>query len=725
MKNHIINVSSRLPVSKGEDPVKSSNSLLTLMDSIADTHSIWWIGWTGSPQPSHTVCAHIKKKLRAEYQYIPVFLKDEEINAFFNGFSNSSIWPLLHYIPSQSSYDDAWYDVYMHVMERFADCVMESARDGDTVWIHDYHLMPLPLILKKRNAGLKIGFFFHTPFPSYELFRCHPRREELLNHVLGADLIGFQTFGYLRHFRSTVLRILGIESKINEIPHRGYVTKIGVFPVGVNLKKISDVVSLPQYTETLELYTQRFKERRIVLSVDNFDYSKGILHKLHVIETFLNRYPEHRDRVTFLIIAIPVREEINEYMHFTHDVAHAVGYINGKYSTVTNIPVHFIQQHLEFYDICALYTLADIALVTPLIDGMNLVAKEFIAVNNTGKGMLILSEFAGSSQELFNAVMINPYNNLQVARAIAEGLEMGVDEKRRMIEPMRERIRTNDAVFWANSFLLALDAAAEDPAIAVNIKNLDPSIAALFTKHSGKKALFLDYDGTLREFTDNPDEAVPSEQLTEIFSRFKERKDLSVFIISGRKMDFLLKHFGKYPFALIGEHGYYIRRPEAFPGTEYTTMLGEFDMSWKTEIDKIFKYFSKTTPGSSVEEKSSALVWHYRKSDPEFGLWKASALIGELTEVISNLPVAIHHGQKIVEVSSQYVNKGIAMARIINDQCFDRVLCAGDDKTDETMFKLKKDNIISVKIGEQETEADYRIASPSRFRKFLALIADN
>ncbi len=534
--------------------------------------------------------------------------------------------------------------------------------------------------------------------------------------MLGADLIGFQTFGYLRHFRSTVLRLLGIESEINQVNHEGSITEIGVYPVGVKWDLINSVMQSDDCRRFIDEYRENFKGKKIVLSADRLDYSQGIIKKLMAIETFLKENPDRRDRVVFIILTIPTREELYEFEHLTHDVEHAVGRINGRFSTINNIPIHFLNKWISFSQLCALYTIADAALVTPLMDGMNLIAKEYLACKKDDSGVLILSEFAGASHELFNALMVNPYNNNEMTNAISRALTMPGEEKQRRLQSMLERIKGYDFRYWAASFTRDLEQSAR--AFRDSTRSLDASIVEAFREPGTAKALFLDYDGSLREFVDNPADAVPSRQLLDTFGRFDRRDDLDVYIVSGRDRDFLEKHFGRFNVTLVGEHGYFFRPA----GGDWKTLAGDIDLGWKETILDIFRLYSFSTPGSSVEEKHSAIVWHYRQSDPEFGAWKAASLIGELTETISNLPVSIHQGQKIVEVNSQHVSKGLAVARFMNEHDYDLVLCAGDDKTDETMLYFDDDAVVTVKIGDKETDANYRTATPQSFRDFLRAI---
>lgn len=715
----LFNVSCLLPSSDGAGAKKQTSTELSssINGSESATYGVQRIGWTGQPAPDYAERERVTKDLLAEHQQVPIFLEQQEIQEYYNGFCHTSLWPLLHYISTYARYDQQWFTTYKEINERFADKIVERYRSGDIVWIHDYHLMLVPQFIKAKRPDAKVGFFLHTPFPSYELFRCHPNRRELLSGVLSSDLIGFQTFGYLRHFRSTVLRLLGIESELNKITHEGTQTSIGVYPVGVKTDLVEQAKKSNDYKTYLKELRQTFKNKKVVLSADRLDSSQGLQKKLAAIETYLENNPERRRNVVFLLLVSTSGVHSEEVDHLTHDVEHAVGRINGKYSSVDNIPVHYMNKWVSFNQLCALYTLADVALVTPLMDGMNIIAKEYVACKaNVDRGVLILSEFAGASEELFNAIRVNPYNNHQMCDAIATALEMPQADQQKSLQSMLDRITSYDASYWSKTFVRDLEKATRTT--DEQTQALSDAVVKRFRQPDTTKALFLDYDGSLREFVNNPEDAVPSDELIAIMEKFNQRDDIDVFIVSGRDKDFLEKHFGRFDFTLVGEHGFFMRRP----GKEWETMAGDIDLSWKGTITEIFQFYSMSTPSTNVEEKHSAIVWHYRQADPEFGEWKAANLMGELTEIISNLPVAIHQGQRMVEVSSQHVSKGLAVARFMNEKDYDLMLCAGDDKTDETMLYFDDDDVVTIKIGDKDTEANYRVSSPKRFRKFLAAI---
>jgi trehalose 6-phosphate synthase/phosphatase len=713
-----INVSNRLPVTVGKTMEKSSGGLASALEGIEQDFDFRWIGWAGRIVDDAAERDRISARLVEQFGYLPLFLSKQEKSDYYNGFANTTLWPLMHYHSQFSGYEERWYEQYLAVNRRFAQAVDEAADQGDIIWVHDYHLMLVPKFLRERRPDLRIGFFLHTPFPSYEIFRCHPNREELLEGLLGADLIGFQAFGYLRHFRSTVLRILGLESEIGHIVSEQHVTKIGVYPIGINSSKFLQEMQTEQFWMSLNEFRQAYQGKTVILNLERLDYTKGLPHKLNAIEKFLMDVDEDvRDSTVFIFIAIPSRIEVKEYTQLLQEIERRVSQLNGRYSTLTNTPIHFVNKSISsFSELCALYSLADVAMVTPLIDGMNLVAKEYIACQQEKQGVLVLSEFAGAAQELPNALIVNPYNHNQVANSLHHALTLSEAEKEKMIQPMRERVLKYDARHWAKTFIddLAAEVPKENLPAEISMLNRE---AAMPLFSALNPVLFLDYDGTLAELKKRPAEALPDEQIKALFQKMDTPKGPDIFLISGRKHDDMEQWFANYDFNLIAEHGYYHKLSGK---GEWEIFDPQADLSWKSQIIDVLQLYTGMTPGSFVEEKTASVVWHYRNADPEFGSWKANQLVAELYEMLSNLPVEIHHGKKIVEISSILINKGIVMEYFVQLKNYDAVLCAGDDETDESMFRLSDDKIISIKVGSgMNTAARYRIPGVRAFRAFL------
>jgi len=718
--SNLIVVSNRLPIKiSGETFEKSSGGLVAAIEGAGKDFDLKWIGWPGGevadPERREAISAELQKR----FDYIPVFLSRSEVESYYSGFSNSSLWPLLHYMITHTRYEKSWYDQYRKVNELFADIVDRVASPNDLVWIQDYHLMLLPSILRQARPDLKIGFFLHTPFPSYEIFRCHPNREEILEGLMGADLIGFHTFSYLRHFRSTVLRILGLESEMTHISHSGRKTEIGVYPIGIHSDKFSNELKSAGFRRCLQDLEETYQGKKLVLGVERLDYTKGLPRRLDAIERFLQER-EAQDDIVFIFVSVPSRESVIEYRNLAEEVQGKVSRINGKFSSLRNSPIHFIFQSVEFDELCALYTRSDVCMVTPLIDGMNLVAKEYIACQQDSPGVLILSEFAGAAQELSNALIVNPYNIHQMADALREAFNLPEDEKQRMIEPMKERVNKYDARFWAQSFFRDLTV-EPSPKIErrdkrpqnIDEKGIECAVEPLL--RADRIGFFLDYDGTLAEIRKKPHRARPGSEIKALLERLETKGRIDVYIISGRKKEDLENWFSDYDVNLIAEHGFLYRQS----GGHWTEFDERADLSWMPQMEEILRHHTGMTPGSTLEKKASALVWHYRESDPEFGSWKARELVAQLTDMLSNLPVEIHHGRRIVEVSAMQINKGAVMEYFLNRYGYGALLCAGDDTTDERMFRIEDRRIVSIKVGEGDSAAQFRVSSPQRFRRKL------
>jgi len=718
MRTTLINISNRLPVTVGEKITKSSGGLVAALEGLsADEFDLKWIGWPGSAIADAKRRAEVERALMVEHGCTPVFLSEEEVAGHYEGFSNSSIWPLLHYMPNYMRYEPAWWEHYRNVNQRFADKVLETATPGDLVWVHDYQLMLLPQMLNEQMPELKIGFFLHTPFPSFETFRCHPKRRELVAGMLGADLIGFHTFGYMRHFRSSVLRLLGLESEITRIRNEdGHTSAMGVFPIGINAAKFDETLDTPAFAERRDEFRAANAGKRVVLSVERMDYTKGILHRLDAIEHFLEALDD-RDSIKFIFVSVPSREEVEEYKALREETESRVGRINGKYATLNSSPIRFIHGSVEFNDLCALYATADVGMVTPLIDGMNLVAKEYIACQREHDGVLMLSEFAGAAEELSSALLVNPYDASAVAEKLREALELSEEEKRACNQPMRERVMKYDAQHWARSFIEQLTTTTETSHVPAED---DPHLATTRLREASARgeriALFLDYDGTLREIEREPRAAKPTPEIRELLGRLGEAENVAVHLVSGRSHQDLELFFPQPEFTCVAEHGATVRRAGQHAWEEWDR---DVRYGWKDEIRELLRLYEQSTPGSWIEEKRTSLVWHFRRTDPEFGTWKANQLTHELGTMMANEPVKIRQGRKIVEVISAEVSKAVAIRHLLHETEHDLVLCAGDDQTDESMFEIDEPRFISIKIGPEPSRARYRLRDPAAFRKFL------
>lgn len=721
-------VSNRLPVNIEADGSarRTTGGLASALTGAAPAHEQLWVGWPGGAAEDFEDLEKVRSGL-LDSGVAPVFLTRDEVEGFYEGYANSTLWPLLHYMVERTKFSNDWWEMYRRVNLKFAEVILEAADEGDQVWIHDYHLFLLPAMLRGRKKGLRVGFFLHTPFCSSEIFRVLPNRAEILNGVLGADVIGFHTYGYLRHFRSSLLRVLGREAEMEGIWHDGREVRMGVYPIGHNHAGFDREMRRPDFPELVAKHLQDLAGKRMILNVERLDYTKGLPEKLAAMRRFLERNPDKRDDVLFVLVAVPSRQGVQEYDALTEEVQREVGAINGEFGKVGHAPVQFLHRGFPMADLAALYALCEVCLVTPLRDGMNLVAKEFLDCQrpefSDRPGVLILSEFAGAANELSHAIQVNPHDVDEVVDALNRALEMPDDERRKRIDMMQGRLRKQDSVAWARRFLVDLEQVPPqvEQLVVVPLEPLAGRIAEAAA--SGRKiGLFLDYDGTLRDFVDVPDSAVPDALLPGLLRELAGFEGVSVAVVSGRAPAFLEKHLGGLGVTLVCEHGY--RWLDGGAG-EWVLFNPHVNTDWKSAIREHLEQASLLTPGTHVEEKQSALVWHYRKADPEFGLWRARGLLEELTSMAANLPVTVHHGQKIVEISSLQVSKGAAVDHLIASWGSDVAVVAGDDQTDETMIVLSPHGVDfhAVKVGKGSTRAAYRTDIPG-MRRFLVELRD-
>ena len=721
--NRLLIVSNRLPVTvkKSEDGpvvIPSAGGLSTGLKGPHERSGGLWIGWPGDLSSFTDEEREKTYRELEDMRLVPVDLSQEEIESYYERFSNGVIWPLFHYlIHLLPVHFDDW-DSYVQVNKRFAEITASVYKPGDTVWVHDYQLCLVPAFLRRLIPDAKIGFFLHIPFPSSEVFRILPAREEILEGILGADLVGFHTFSYMRHFSSALIRISGKEPAINQVYHEGRHVNLGIFPISIDAKKFDELSRDPDVIKEKDNFTSD-SEEFIILGVDRLDYTKGIRRRLFAIERFFENYPEYRGRIRYIQIAVPTRENVDAYEEFRSEINRLVGEINGKYGTVHSTPIHYLNQSFDINTIVSLYRAADVMLVTPLRDGMNLVAKEFVASRSDEDGVLVLSEYAGASYELGEALIVNPYDIDEVSEAIYDALAMKPSERKIRMKAMRERVFSQDVHFWANSFIEKLNSLS--PAEIDARMSSPEDLAKIIKKNKGTKKLciLLDYDGTLIPFKKRPELASPTQELMTLLHDLMSKKEFHVGIISGRKRETLQEWFGNTELEIYAEHGLWERRAR---GKEWME-LQEIDTEWKESVRPLLDLFTRSTPGAFVEEKTASLAWHYRAAEKEYGAVQAKELMIHLLETYSNMPVQVLPGNKVIEIRMQGVNKGLAVDQLKTEMNTKALFIAvGDDHTDEDMFAALPEDGISIRVGSGESIAKYRLDSSAEVYKLLKLL---
>ena len=732
MPKNII-VSNRLPVQaqKGNDSwsfTPTSGGLATGMKSVHQEGDSLWVGWPGIS--SDILDKKSKNQITqdlAENQLYPVFLNEDELDNFYFGFSNKCLWPLFHYFIEYHQFDNKQWEYYIQVNQKFADAVLEVIEDGDIVWVHDYQLMLCPQMIKDVNPEVTIGFFLHIPFPSFEIFRIFPERERLLNGLLGSDLIGFHTYDYERHFLSSVKRILNFEVNFNIILHHGREIVVNTFPMGIDYKKFEGAAvenlknsSLESSELKKQISAHKLENKgKLILSIDRLDYTKGVVNRLLAFERFLDTYPEYHDKIRLVMLAVPSRSKVSQYQQLKRQTDEVVGRINGKFATVNWTPVWYYYRSMQFENLIDLYVSSDVAMITPLRDGMNLVAKEYLATRVENDGVLILSELAGSSKELPQALLVNPFDIEQLAQSIKTAIEMPLKEQQERNTISRKRIRRYDIDKWSSNFMNALNEVAnKESSSQVQLVNtaVSTKITQAFSK-AKNKLLLLDYDGTLVGFHENPNKAVPTETLLNLLEDLSKKEGIDVVIISGRPHEFLEQHFAHLNITLIAEHGLFLKNPST-EWNEKKGMSGE----WKEHLLPVLDTFTDNTPGTFIEHKTNSLVWHYRKADPELGIARSVELKTVLSSLLPN-DLTLLDGNKVLELVPANINKGVVALDIFNSKDYDFVLVAGDDVTDENMFMNLPSEVFKIKVGKKKTVADYFIGNYTNFISLLSKLS--
>ncbi|KAJ1987412.1 Trehalose-6-P synthase/phosphatase complex synthase subunit [Dimargaris cristalligena] len=765
-------VSNRLPVTIKKKDTEwsfsmSSGGLVSALDGLAKQMAFTWIGWPGLdfPEDDRRI---IRSKLK-ERDCVPVFLHDDLAEMHYNGFSNSILWPLFHYHPGEISFDEDIWQAYQKANSLFADAICDIVQDGDLVWVQDYHLMLLPKMLRERmgpeKKNVKIGWFLHTPFPSSEIYRILPVRQEILLGVLSSDLLGFHTYDYARHFLSSCTRILGLSTMPNGVEFEGRMVHVGTFPIGIEPSKFTEGLEKPSIQKRIAVLEEQFKDKIVIVGVDRLDYIKGVPQKIHGLEVFLEKHPEYQGKVVLVQVAVPSRSDVEEYQHLISNVYQLVGRINGRFGTVEYTPIHFLHKSVTFDELVSLYTISDACLVSSTRDGMNLVSYEYIACQEKKNGVLILSEFAGAAQSLNGSIIVNPWNTDDLADAIYQAISMSAEQRKINHQRLYRYVTKYTAAYWGTSFVHELMRVSEEMNSVMCLPSLTPAVVtAGFQRAQGKRLILLDYDGTLTRMHSLPEFAKPSPHVLDLLRQLNQLPDTYVYILSGRSRAHLDAWFGETGVGLSAEHGCFYKHPQALrkPGmvdpTAMTTsstsansgssdthpakpdtddwfcLVDHVDPTWRETIRPLFQHYLERTPGSSIEDKEIILTWHYRNTDPEFGTWQANELKVNLEKALSHLALSIVQGNKTLELRPSSIDKVTPVRAILRDlkqihrsdddddsRPIDFILAIGDGKGDEGIFAMLQDNdsAITSTVGRKQTEAKYFLEDVKHVEEIL------
>lgn len=713
-------VSNRLPVKifqeKGEFIYKpSEGGLATGLGSIYRQGDNLWIGWPGLHVPNGDHRREIEKNLAKESMR-PVFLSVAEIEEYYEGFSNGTLWPNFHYFNQYTIYDENLWKAYQKVNRKFAREIAEVIEPEDTIWVHDYQLLLLPALIREFAPKASIGFFLHIPFPSYESFRLLPWRRDILKGMLGADFLGFHTYDDMRHFLSSVNRLAGLGNSNGQINVDNRKVMVDALPMGIDYEKYANAAAAPETIENEVRYRTGLGNARLILSIDRLDYSKGIPQRLKAFEMFLKRYPSFREKVSLLMVVVPSRNQVGKYRELKEEIDLLVGRINGEYGKIEWTPIHYFYRSFPLASLSAFYRMAQVALVTPMRDGMNLVCKEFIASKLDKKGVLILSEMAGASKELSDALLINPNNMEQMVAALKQALEMPESRQKAMMETMQNSLQRYNIHHWVELFMERLHYIKQEQA-SLETKILDGAAQEKMVKSykkSKKRLIFLDYDGTLVDFHPNPLECEPDKELVNLLTQITADPKNRLVIISGRGRQTLQDWLSNYNLELIAEHGVWIKERKK----DWKTLVNLSD-DWKPGIMKILEGYVNRTPGSFVEKKDYSLVWHYRKVETGLGEERTRELTSYLKYATIDKNLKVLEGNKVVEIKNSEVDKGRAAKLWLSKYPSDFILACGDDWTDEDTFRALPSDAYSIKVGTSSSAAKYRVHDHTEIRALL------
>ena len=709
MPNLVI-VSNRLPVSVKKTNGKlefssSTGGLATGLSGYTNKRSTKWIGWPGLPSDDLTEAdkAAIARTLKRQRCY-PVFLTKKQIDEFYSGYSNGVLWPLFHNLPYTKHPVKEW-QAYREVNSLYADEILRLSKPGSTIWVHDYQLMLVPQQVRQAGRGDTIGFFLHIPFPKVGGFEKLGEAKTLLRGMLGSDLVGFHTQKYTKRFLENCDKLLDTPSSNGRLLVGKRTVQATEFPIGIDYGRFAAATKQRTLRRQARQLRKNYPGQRVIVSVDRLDVTKGLVERIKAFQRLLEDHPKLAGKVTMVMVVAPSRTDVPEYQKLKERIDKALFEITDKFATAKWKPIDFRYEVVPLDEVMAYYQMADIAFIAPIVDGMNLVAKEFLASKRRNDGVLILSETAGAAEELRDAVLVNPKKPRTMVNGLVEALSMPRRELRRRAKHMHQQVKEFSAQKWADSFIETLQKPRAIKQIGVRTLSPRYEQALLDDYHQARsRLLLLDYDGVLQTFKSNPAEAKPTKEVLRLLGKLSKDATTDIMIISGRSKTDLQAWFGDLPIALAAEHGALIRRK----GGKNWHRTSSSGLEWRKPVLELFERYAKLTPGALVEPKEWAAVWHYRAASAYYAQKNLVILRRLLKPTVKKYDLQILEGNKVLEVRPSDVSKRHAVQEwVISDHDF--TLCIGDDVTDEDMFKAMPPQAYSIKVGRGPTKAHYRV----------------
>ena len=720
--SHKIIVSNRLPFSYDEATKKLTPSAGGLVSALRGGKLDERYIWIGAA-PNHLtpqLWERLKKTIHSKMHFVPIFIDPQLYENYYAGFSNSVIWPLLHYDAELIKFKLKLWKAYQRVNEQFMQTILSIVKTNDLVWVHDYHLMLLPQLLKQKRPQLKVGFFLHIPFPEATIFQKLPMHKEILIGLLAADLIGFHLYQYLQNFCSAVKNILGLSSDFLTVVNNHHTTYLGAFPISIDTKRFIQQAKSTAVKKLTHAYGHR---EFTFLSIERMDYIKGFDLKLQAYRQLLKTHPEYIGKVLLFQLAIPTRENVLAYRRLKTQVEDMIYAINNEFKASAWRPIHYIYDNIQFNELLALYRSSDALMVNSKHDGMNLVVFEYIASQNPkDPGVVILSEFAGATSMLSEAIPINPWNTEKTAKTMHAVIHLKKEERIKRHHVMLRYLKKYTATKWAKSFIRRLDEIK--PQIGhipelITVTKLCEQIQQKFSISLKQPLnLLLDYDGTLTPIAKHPELAKLPQKTYTLLEQLTKKKQIKIIVISGRTADFLSQQLKSLPCNIVAEHGamYFDRKKNA-----WETLVNFDPKDWFDTVKNMMQSFTERVPDSFIEQKKFSLAWHYRQSPAKFASQQAIILKDTLETAFSNAPITIQQGKKVIEVKTVEASKGFFIRWYRkNHKNSEYLLTLGDDTTDEDLFEaIQSLNGLAIRVGSGFSCANYRLKKQQEVITFL------
>ena len=696
----ILIASNRLPFTIAGSRNKAelrptTGGLASALGAVHQQDNNLWIGWPGdyAALDEPTRAAMMETFIRQ--RVVPVPLSGRELIDYYDGVCNSALWPVLHYQLDRLPTVLPAFEAYRGVNERFADAIVAQHQPGDLIWIHDYHLMLAPAMVRHRLPDAQIGFFLHTPFPASDVFRVLPWRRELLDGMLGSTLVGFQTQEDAANFRSAVAAVAGCAVEKSTVIADGRRIEVGAYPIGIDSERLHDG-SKP---------SRRFVRNgcRLLVGVDRLDYTKGIPLRLAAFERLLAASPALHGKVQLLQVAVPSREHVQAYATLKREVEGLIARVNVRFGTPSWTPVRYFPEALPAADLAALYRAADVMLVTSLRDGMNLVAKEFVATREDEDGTLVLSELTGAASELPEALMVNPYSVDEIVTAMTRALEMDSEERRSRMLAMRRRTKGHTVHSWADRFTSHVQEAASGclhrPAAAAG--RVRTSV-----EHGTHVSLVLPFEGVLVHDVRDAWRAGPDQELLSLLRELTARKGVAVHLLSGFDHQAMDSWFDLVPAVIWAEHGLWRREAEGrrWRRTQWTTS------EWLEDVSELLGQFVASTPGAYTESRPNTLVWNYHRADATLARSHAQTLVSLLLDAADALGYEVIDSPGQVEIRADGLSLPRTVQKIVDLHPSHQLLFVGDASTAAGVEEILRPSDIVVDFTGETSARDTRRA---------------